>query len=108
MFPPRCTQPACMNIDVNRVGKSADGLARNRLGTNAHCFTNGSPPLSSTKKNRTFKAISAYVTIGKIRSLLLSSPIGNIAGSSCHRDEARQHGRKEEHEVFHLDPWSGI
>src|SRR6185295_7261871 len=78
MFPPRCSQPPCMNIEVNSVGKSAAGLARKRLGTNAHCLTKASPPLSSTRKNRTFNAIRQYVTIGNVRSPLLSSPIGNI------------------------------
>src|SRR5262245_32741640 len=94
MFPPRCTHPACMNMEVNRVGKSADGLARNRAGTNAHCLTNGSPPLSSTKKNKTFNAISAYVTMGKVRSPLLSPPIGNIECSASSR------AWKAEHELF--------
>src|SRR6476659_7697629 len=82
MLPPRCTQPPCMNIDVKSVGKSAEGWLRNRLGTNAHCLTKGSPPPSSMKKNRTFRAISEYVTIGKIRSPLLSSPMGSIECSS--------------------------
>jgi hypothetical protein len=48
-----------MNMEVNRVGKSAAGFARKRLGTKAHFRMKGSPPLSSTKKNRRFKTIKA-------------------------------------------------
>src|SRR5512132_394867 len=67
-----------MNMEVNSVGKSPAGLARKRRGTKAHLSIKGSPPLSSTKKNRTFNAINAYVTTGTVLSAVLSSPIGNI------------------------------
>src|SRR5262245_49784943 len=95
MFPPRSSHPPCMNMDVNSVGRSAVGLARKRLGTKAHCLINASPPPSSTKKNNTFNAISAYVTIGTVRSALLSSPIGNIACSSSHHGKARHRPPKK-------------
>ena len=58
------------------------GLARNRLGTKAHCPINASPPPSSRKKNRIFTAIKAYVTSGKVRRAVLSSPMGNMRFSS--------------------------
>jgi hypothetical protein len=48
-----------MNIEVKSVGKSAAGFATKRLGTNDHFIIKGSPPLISTKKNRTFRAIKA-------------------------------------------------
>src|SRR4030095_11048497 len=90
MLPPRCSHPACMNMEVKSVGKSAAGFARKRLGTKAHFSIKGSPPLSSTKKNKTFRAIKAYVTTGTVLSAVLSSPIGNIRifslyhGWTCH------------------------
>jgi hypothetical protein len=37
-----------------------------------------SPPLCSTKKNRTFRAIKAYVNSGNVLREESSSPIGNI------------------------------
>jgi hypothetical protein len=67
-----------MNMELKSVRKSPLGLARKRLGTKAHFSINASPPLSSTKKNRTFRAIKTYVTTGTVLRVLLSSPIGNI------------------------------
>src|SRR5438046_528213 len=49
-----------MNIELKRVRASAKGSARKRRGTKAHFRTKASPPLSSTKKNRALRAISAY------------------------------------------------
>src|SRR6185436_16077189 len=67
-----------MNMELKRVGTSEKGSAMKRRGTRAHCMTKASPPLSSTKKNRTLSAINAYVTSGKVLRALLSSPIGNM------------------------------
>src|SRR6185436_13780393 len=84
MLPPRCSHPACMNMEVKSVGKSPAGFARKRRGTKAHFSIKGSPPLNSTKKNRRFSAIRAYVTTGTVLSAELSSPIGNISFTSVH------------------------
>jgi hypothetical protein len=67
-----------MNMEVNKVRKSAAGLARKRLGTNAHFIIKASPPLSSTRKKSTFSTINAYVTTGTALRALSSSPIGSI------------------------------
>jgi hypothetical protein len=67
-----------MNMEVKSVRKSPPGLARKRLGTKAHFPINASPPLISTKKNKTFRAIKAYVTNGTVLLAVSSSPIGNI------------------------------
>src|SRR5713101_7661744 len=67
-----------MNIELKRVGASANGLATKRRGTKAHSMTKASPPPISTKKNRALRAISAYVTSGKVLRSRLSSPIGNM------------------------------
>jgi hypothetical protein len=48
-----------MNMEVKSVRKSPVGFARKRLGTKAHFSIKASPPLISTKKNRTFRAIKA-------------------------------------------------
>jgi hypothetical protein len=48
-----------MNMEVKIVRKSPMGLARKRLGTNAHFTINASPPFNSTKKNRMFITINA-------------------------------------------------
>src|SRR3989304_4833896 len=69
---------ACMKMEVKSVRKSPKGWARKRLGTKAHFPIKASPPLCSTKKNRTFRAIKAYVTSGTVLREVLSSPIGNI------------------------------
>src|SRR5690349_12022286 len=82
MLPPKCSQPPCMNIEVKTVMKSAPGFWVRRRGTTDHRSINGSPPLNSTKKNRTLSAISAYVTIGTDLSAESSSPIGNILTSA--------------------------
>jgi hypothetical protein len=66
---------------VNRVRKSAAGLARKRLGTNAHFIMKASPPVSSTRKKSTFRTIKMYVTTGKVLRELSSSPIGSIVFS---------------------------
>src|SRR5882762_6625535 len=71
-----------MNIELKRVGASAMGSPMKRRGTKAHCMTRASPPLSSTKKIRTLRAINAYVTSGKLLRALLSSPIGNMSPHS--------------------------
>src|SRR3989442_13341122 len=78
MLPPRWTHPACMNMEVKSVRTSPKGLARKRRGTKAHVLINASPPLCSTKNNRTFRAIKAYVTRGTVLREVSSSPIGNI------------------------------
>jgi hypothetical protein len=65
-----------MNMEVNKVIKSAAGFSRKRLGTNAHFVMKASPPLSSTKKKSRFSAISTCVTMGTVLTELLSSPIG--------------------------------
>jgi hypothetical protein len=70
-----------MNMEVKSVRKSATGLARKRLGTKAHFITKASPPLISTRKNRTFITIKAYVTSGVVLRELSSSPIGNMVFS---------------------------
>lgn len=88
MLPPRWSHPACMNMEVNSVRKSAAGLARKRLGTKAHLLMKASPPLSSTRKKSTFAAIKMYVTIGAVLRLLLSSPIGNIMFSFLNTNTA--------------------
>jgi len=64
-------------MEVKTVTKSPAGFARNRVGTNDHVPINASPPANSTKKNRTFNAISAYVTTGTVLRAVLSSPMGN-------------------------------
>src|SRR5665647_1882319 len=71
-----------MNMEVKSVRRSPKGLARKRLGTKAHSPMKASPPLSSTKKNRTFRTIKAYVTSGTVLREVLSSPIGNIGFTS--------------------------
>jgi hypothetical protein len=65
-------------MEVKSVRKSPEGLARKRPGTKAHFPINASPPLSSTKKNRTFRATRAYVTSGTVLRAVSSSPIGNM------------------------------
>jgi hypothetical protein len=65
-------------MDVNKVRKSADGLARNRLGTKAHFITKGSPLASSKKKTSTLIAINTKVTTGIVLLALSSSPTGSI------------------------------
>src|SRR3989337_3284647 len=82
MLPPRWTHPACMNMEVKRVRESPRGLARKRAGTKAHSPRKASPPVSSTKKNRTFRAIKAYVTSGTVLREVLASPIGNMGAIS--------------------------
>jgi hypothetical protein len=67
-----------MNMEVKIVTKSPAGFARKRLGTNAHVSIKASPPINSTRKNRTFRAIREYVTTGTILREVLSSPTGNI------------------------------
>jgi hypothetical protein len=67
-----------MNMEVKSVRKSPEGLARKRPGTKAHFSIKAAPPLISTIKNRTFRAIKAYVTSGTVLREVLSSPIGNI------------------------------
>src|SRR4029450_304367 len=57
---------------------------------NAHFTTNASPPLCSTKKNRTFRAIKTYVTSGTVLRVLSSSPMGNIR--FIHRHDNRTMG----------------
>src|SRR4030042_3369479 len=80
-----------MNMAVNKVRKSAEGLARKRLGTKAHFPIKASPPVSSAKNITTCSAIKAYVTSGAVLRELLSSPIGNMRFISfyshliCHR-----------------------
>jgi hypothetical protein len=71
-----------MNMELKSVRKSPEGLARKRLGTNAHFPTKASPPLSSIKKNKTFRATRAYVTRGTVLRALSSSPIGNMGSIS--------------------------
>jgi len=60
------------------VIKSPPGFAKKRVGTNAHVSINASPAINSTKKNRTFMAIRAYVTTGTVLREVLSSPMGNM------------------------------
>src|SRR2546425_1340126 len=79
-----------MNMELKRVGASAKGSAMKRRGTKAHCMTKASPPLSSTKKNRALRAISAYVTSGKVLRALLSSPIGNMLPRDLAPNEGQQ------------------
>ena len=78
MLPPMWTHPACMNMDVKMVRKSPPGLARKRLGTNAHVSIKASPPINSTRKKSTLSAIRAYVIKGTSLLPLLSSPMGNM------------------------------
>jgi hypothetical protein len=73
-----------MNMDVKSVRDSPTGFARKRLGTKAHFTIKASPPVSSTKKNSTFRAIKAYVTRGKVLREELSSPIGSMEFVSFH------------------------
>src|SRR5678815_3887991 len=68
----------CIRDRVNTVGKSPAGLAINLLGTSDHCMMKLSPPFNSTRKKRMLRTISAYVTIGKVRRCVSSSPIGNM------------------------------
>jgi len=74
--------PACMNMEVNKVGRPPMGLARKRLGTKDYFIINASPPFISTRKNKTFSAIKANVTNGTVLREVLSSPIGNIRFNS--------------------------
>jgi len=67
-----------MNMEVNKVRKSAAGFARKRWGTNDHFIMKASPPLNSTRKKSTFAAINIYVTTGTVLRELSSSPIGSI------------------------------
>src|SRR4030042_2313460 len=73
-----------MKMEVKSVRTSPKGLARKRLGTKPHFTMKASPPLFSTKKNRTFRAIKAYVTSGTVLREVSSSPIGNIGFISFH------------------------
>src|SRR3990172_7024383 len=78
IFPPRCSHPACMNMDVKIVRDSPKGSARKRDGTKAQRSIKASPPLSSSKKTMAFNAIRIRVTTGTVLRALSSSPIGNM------------------------------
>src|SRR4030095_8108093 len=106
-----------MNMEVKSVGRSLDGFARKRRGTKAHLVTNASPPPCSTKKNRMFSAIKAYVTSGTVLREVSSSPIGSI-GLICFRLPASkedplpfrrvlrapQHNARQPHVHFRTSP----
>src|ERR1051326_3880335 len=92
-----------MNMEVKSVRKSPLGLARKRRGTKAHCPINASPPLSSTKKKSTFRAIKAYVTTGTVRRVLSSSPMGNISFFSFDSDEIGQRATPEPDRRLRMD-----
>src|SRR5450759_623714 len=85
-----------MNMEVKSVRKSPKGVARKRLGTKAHFPIKTSPPLCSTRKHRTFRAIRAYVTSGTVLREVSSSPIGIIgftsfySGWTCHSCNSRK------------------
>jgi hypothetical protein len=73
-----------MNMDEKSVMKSSTGLAVKRLATKDHFMIKSSPPLSSTKKTKTFRAINAMHTSGAVLLELLSSPIGIMSSFYLH------------------------
>src|SRR5437867_3597424 len=81
MFPIRCSQPPCRNIDVRngkttaRNGTSDRGQANTAAGTTPYCSINGSsagPRETSYKKTTTFTRIRKIVITGNDRDGMLS------------------------------------
>ena len=73
MFPPRCSQPPCRNIETNIVmtfGSSAPGRFQKRAGTKATLNSAGSscgPSETSQKNINTLTTMRTMLTTGVVR-----------------------------------------